>query len=116
MKKLMFAFCLMLGGAVAVNAQDTTSTSTQGTESQSQYQDTDKYDQKDVVPTSELPQKVQEQLQSQDYTGWTVSNAYRKEKEGKTMYAVEMRNGSEKKMVKFDADGNKLKEKSKDDQ
>lgn len=120
MKKVMFGFCLLLGSAVATYAQDTTSTSSSASKSSDQYrtaqqdkQQKDEYTDKEVIATSDLPQRVREQVQGQDYAGWTVSKAYRKTKEGKTMYAVELMQGSDKKIVKFDAQGNKLKEKNK---
>lgn len=112
----MFGFCLLLGSAVATYAQDTTSTSKSSDQYRTAQQDKqqkDEYTDKEVIATSDLPQRVREQIQGQDYSGWTVSKAYRKTKEGKTMYAVELMQGSDKKMVKFDAQGNKLKEKNK---
>jgi hypothetical protein len=119
MKKLLFAFSIVLGSVVAVNAQDSTATNQgAGTSQSSQYsQDEmgqDSYTEKEVIAASELPASVTKQLQSQDYSSWSVGKAYRKEKDGQTYYAVEMTNGSEKKMVKFDAQGNKVKEKKKD--
>jgi hypothetical protein len=116
MKKLMFGFCILLGSAVATYAQDTTSTSKSSDQYRSTQQDKqqkDEYTDKEVIATSDLPKTVQDQIQGQDYSGWTVSKAYRKTKEGKTMYAVELVQGSDKKIVKFDAQGNKLKEKNK---
>ncbi|MBT1689930.1 hypothetical protein [Dawidia soli] len=117
MKKAMFGFCLLLGSAVATYAQDTTSTSRSSDQYRSTQQDKqkdkDEYTDKEVIATSDLPQRVRDQIQGQDYSGWTVSKAYRKTKDGKTMYAVELMQGSDKKIVKFDAQGNKLKEKNK---
>jgi hypothetical protein len=120
MKKLLFALCLLFGAAVAVNAQDTTSTSTQDqssdqyrTDDMNQDQDDDK--DKKEISVSELPPAVSAQLQSQDYTGWTINKAFKKEKDGETIYAVELKNGEEMKKVKFDAQGNILKEKEKKD-
>ena len=117
MKKVMFGFCLLLGSAVATYAQDSTSTASNQYASTPQQdkdkQQKDEYSDKEVIATSDLPQRVREQIQGQDYSGWTVSKAYRKTKDGKTLYAVELVQGSDKKMVKFDADGNKLKEKNK---
>jgi hypothetical protein len=115
MKKVMFGFCILLGSAVATYAQDTTSTgSDQYRTTQQDPQDKDGYTQKEAIAVADLPQRVRDQVQGQDYSGWTVGKAYRKEKEGKTFYAVELTQGSEKKMVKFDAEGNKIKEKKKD--
>ena len=111
MKKLLFVFSMIIASAVAVNAQDSTSTSTdQGAGSTGQHE----YAEKESIAVADLPSTIQDQLKSQDYSSWTVSNAYRKEKEGKTVYAVEMTSGTETKWVKFDAQGNKLKEKDKD--
>jgi len=114
MKKLMFAICLMLGAVVAVNAQDTTSTTTPSSEYNTQSQNQDQDQDKEAIAASELPAAVRASLEGQDYSGWTVGQAYRKMKDGKTVYAVEMKQGSETKMVKFDEQGNKLKEKDKD--
>ncbi len=113
MKKLMLGFFVLLGSAAGVYAQDTTSTRSSDMYKGTQ-QDKDKYDEKEAIAVSELPQKVQASVQGKDYSGWNVSKAYRKEKDGKTFYAVELMKGSEKKMVKFDAQGNKIKEKDKD--
>jgi hypothetical protein len=113
MKKLMFAFCLLFGAAAVVNAQDTTATQDR---SQTQYsQDRDDDKDREAISVTDLPSAVRDQLQGQDYAGWTVNNAYRKEKDGQTMYMVEMKSGNETKKVKFDAQGNKIKEKDKKD-
>jgi hypothetical protein len=118
MKKLFFAVCMLLISAAAVNAQDTTSTGQGAGSSGYSTNDASKgsgeYTEKESINVSELPSIVSEQLNGNEYSGWTMGNAYRKEKDGKTMYAVEMTKGAEKKMVKFDAQGNKLMEKSKD--
>jgi hypothetical protein len=111
MKKLLFAFSMLLASAVAVNAQDSTANQGAGSTQQEMKDFTDR----DVIAATELPSIITQQLQGQDYTGWTVGTAYRKEKEGKTFYAVELTNGDQKKIVKFDAQGNKVKEKMKED-
>ena len=104
----------MTAGSVAVLAQETAPAATPqpapSTEMQSQDQDQDKQ----AIATSELPASIQASLQGNDYSGWTVGTAHKKEKDGKTFYAVELTKGSEKKMVKFDADGNVVKEKDKE--
>ena len=87
--------------------QDASSDQTQGEEGE--------YTEKEAISTTELPSIVRDQLQGNDYSGWTVGQAFRKEKDGQTFYAVELSNGSDKKMVKFDAQGNKVKEKDKKD-
>lgn len=115
MKKLFFAFCFAMGSVIAVQAQDSTATTPTPSESQMYNQEKDNWDDKEPIAVAELPAKVREQLQGTDFSGWTTSKAYRKMKEGKTWYAVELTKGGETKMVKFDADGNKVKEKDKQD-
>jgi len=115
MKKLLFAFAFMSLGSVAVMAQDSTSVSPQtppATEIQGAQDQSG--DQGQAVTATELPAAIQTALQGQDYSGWSVANATKKEKDGKTMYAVELKNGSETKKVKFDADGTMIKEKDKE--
>jgi hypothetical protein len=95
--------------------QDTTKTAAEN--QSSSYRSDDQEDDADrkEITVAELPALIQEQLKGQDYTGWLVSNAHKKEKDGQTIYAVELRNGAETKKVKFDAQGNKLKEKDEKD-
>jgi uncharacterized membrane protein YkoI len=114
MKKLMFAICFLFGAAVAVNAQDSTATPPPQDQSTQYQQGQDDKEGKEIA-VSELPALIQDQLRSQDYAGWTVSKARTKEKDGQTMYAVELKNGDQVKKVKFDAQGNVLKEKEKKD-
>lgn len=109
MKKLLLAFAFMTAGSVAVLAQDTASVASPAPATEmSQDQDGQ------AIAASELPASIQSALQGQDYSGWTVGNAMKKEKDGKTFYAVELSNGAETKKVKFDADGNVVKEKDKE--
>ncbi|MEO5978654.1 MAG: hypothetical protein ABIS36_09745 [Chryseolinea sp.] len=112
MKKVLFACILSLGTVAVLQAQDSAATQSDrySTEAQQPSQDKDKYNDKDMVATTDLPAAIQDQLKSQDYTGWTVSKAYRKAKDGKTMYSVELTNGTESKKVKFDEQGNVLKD------
>lgn len=112
MKKLLFALAFVTAGSVAALAQDSAATASPApaqpsTELQTEDQDKDKQ----AIATSELPASIQTSLQGTDYSGWTVSNAHKMEKEGKTFYSVELTKGSETKKVKFDADGNAVKEK-----
>lgn len=102
MIKLLFTFLFVCAGAMATLAQDTTSSKNQ--------KDKDKQQ----ITVSELPEIIRASLTREDYIGWTVGNAFRKEKGGKIVYFVELSNGTETKQVKFDADGNHLNEKNKD--
>lgn len=119
MKKLLFAIAFMTAGSVAVLAQEAQPQEPQTPPSseiqaapapEDQSQDQDKGQ---AIATSELPANIQASLQGQDYSGWTVANAFKKEKDGKTFYIVELTKDSEKKSVKFDADGNIMKDEEK---
>ena len=127
MKKLLFVFSLLFGAAVAVNAQDTTSVQQEPQDTITTQEQSDEYRTDDThdmgqddmdrkeISVSALPTAVSDKLQSQDYSGWTVNKAYVKEKDGETKYAVELKRGDEMKKVKFDAQGNVIKEKEKKD-
>ncbi|MEX2231126.1 MAG: hypothetical protein WD824_03125 [Cyclobacteriaceae bacterium] len=101
MKKLMLAVCLMFGGATLVSAQEqpTTPSQTETTQDQDRQQ----------IAISELPDGVSAKLESQDYSGWTVGNAYKKmDDSNMEIYIVELKQGTETKKVKFDRDGNQI--------
>jgi hypothetical protein len=106
MKKLLLGILLVGGCTLTVLAQNPTPAP--APETQATQQDMQ------PVAASELPAAIRTSLEGQDYSGWTVANSYKKEKDGKTMYVVELKNGAETKKVKFDAEGNKMNEKSKD--
>ncbi len=90
--------CLMFGAAAFVNAQD------QPTPGQTQEQQ----DQQQIA-VSELPEQITAKLESSDYAGWTVGNAYKKmDDSNQEMFVVELRQGTETKKVKFDRDGNEI--------
>ena len=105
MKKIMLAVCLMFGGATLVSAQQTDQTQTPSATQDQEGQQ---------ISVSELPEAVSAELESQDYSGWTVGTVRKKMDESQNeIYVVEMRQGTETKKVKFDSDGNKL-DKDKD--
>jgi hypothetical protein len=110
MKKILLAVCLMFGGASLVVAQDQSTTPSQ-TQTTTQDQDQEKQQ----IAVSELPDAVSAKLESQDFSGWTVGNAYKKmDESNQEMYIVELKQGTETKKVKFDRDGNEI-EKGKHD-
>jgi hypothetical protein len=110
MKKLLLGILFVGGCTLSVLAQNATPAPAPETQPSTEMQDKEMQ----PVAASELPAAIRTSLEGQDYSGWTVSNTYKKEKEGQTMYVVELKNGTETKKVKFDAEGNKLKEKSKE--
>ncbi len=104
MIKLLFAI-LFVCAAGATFAQDNTS-------GKGDQKDKDKQQ----IAISDLPEGVRASLTSQDYIGWAVGNAFKKEKGKKTIYFVELTKGSETKQLKFDSKGNKSDEKDKGSQ
>ncbi len=101
----MLAVCLMFGGATLVSAQEKDSTATQGQSQSTQDQD------RQQISISELPDAVTAKLESQDYSGWTIGNAYKKtdaSQNNSEVYIVELKKGTETKDVKFDKDGNEM--------
>lgn len=107
MKKIILAVCLAFGGATLVNAQEQQTDRTQSPTQQSQTIDQDQ--DREEISISDLPDGVTAQLESSDYSGWTVGNAYKKTGEDQNeIFIVEMRQGTETKKIKFDKDGNKL--------
>ena len=110
MKKFALACMLSLGSVALLHAQDSTATQSDRYQTAAQEPKSD-YSEKDAISTTELPAPIQEKLKGQDFSGWMISKAYKKDKDGKVVYAVELKNGAETKRVKFDADGNELKDK-----
>jgi hypothetical protein len=108
MKKLIFVLCLM-GGVIATGkAQDTLKIL--------QYPEQDQ----DLIKIEirELPEMARQTLGSPDYSSWMVKAAYKTsvvdpnhpEDIDGVNYLVELKNGKKTKTVRFDKDGNKLKE------
>ncbi len=126
MKKLLFALTMLFGVSLAASAQVTEEQDTTGISRQSDQYRTDDQQQQDPmnqqdqdqgeeISVAQLPAAVTEKLQSQDYVGWTVESVKRKQKDGETIYAVELRQGNETKKVKFDAEGNEMDDKKNKD-
>jgi hypothetical protein len=65
-------------------------------------------DEKMQIKPEELPEAVKAALNSEDYTGWQISAAYKYA--DKDVYEVELKNGEEVATVKFDKDGQRIEE------
>ncbi len=63
-------------------------------------------DEKMQIQPEELPDAVKAALNSEDYTGWQISAAYKYA--DKDIYEVELKKGEEVATVKFDKDGQKV--------
>lgn len=75
MKKVMLVSCFLLGGLLAVNAQDTTSTQTKT----QQYPTTTAQEDQDRerINSRDLPDAVKRSLEQTEYRGWLVNAAYK---------------------------------------
>ena len=139
MKKLTLAFCLLVGGIVGANAQDTTSVDkqqypTQGAQSTEQ-------DDREKINSRDLPDAVKRSLEGTEYRGWLINSAYKMKgnsmgdmnqdstsnQSDSTMvtkpetdalvnevFVVELKNGAQTKTVRFDKDGNTLDDPNRD--
>lgn len=119
MKKLILALALCLVAAAIANAQDTTAVQRDSTDQysgdndQSANEEELVFTEDDLISIAELPHNVRAQLQNTSYAGWKIEKAYRKKKADKTIYAVELLEGNEVRIVKFDPWGNLIPEKDK---
>ena len=138
MKKLLVAFCVMVGGLVAVNAQDTTSTDKQQQQYPTQGAQGDDQ-QRERINSSDLPDAIKRSLEGTEYRGWLINSAYKTESTGiqtpqdpqnptdsagvakpeteamgAEVFVVELKNGAQTKTVRFDKDGNKLDDQDDD--
>ncbi len=99
MKKVIFAAALLFAGFSTAIAQDAV-TPQQKTVTSDQ-------DEKKMAP-EELPAAVQTALRGDDYKGWKATHATKVVKEKKTVYKVEITNGTETKTVKLNDEGQKV--------
>ena len=78
MKKLVFAICMLFAAAIAVNAQDTTSTqSPTDPASTTPALTQDDQDGRVKIKSQDLPDAVKKSLEGQEYRGWLVNAAYK---------------------------------------
>jgi hypothetical protein len=98
MKKVIFALLAFMLSASVVSAATLSSTLT----SSVSVVDDDKV----KIKPEELPEAVKAALNSPDYTGWQIENAYKYT--DKDLYEVELKNGDEMVTLKFDASGKKV--------
>jgi hypothetical protein len=98
MKKVVFVFAVLFG-VVFANIAVVTAGTVAPYEKNAQ-------EEKVKIKPEELPAAVRTTLQSDDYTGWTIENAY-KYPVSET-FEVEMKNDEESRVFKFDKDGNKI--------
>lgn len=105
MKKVMFAFAAMLGSVAFVNAQDESNNlkTPETTTQEATTPDAPAQEEKTKIKSEELPAPVKTALESQDYRGWLIDSAFKYN--ATETYEVNLKNGAETKVVKFDKDG-----------
>jgi hypothetical protein len=141
MKKLTLAFCLLVGGIFAANAQDTTSVDKQQQQYPTQGAQSTQQDDREKINSRDLPDAVKRSLEGTEYRGWLINSAYKMkgttsgdlnqdstlnqsdstavtkpETEALTgeVFVVELKNGAQTKTVRFDKDGNTLDDPNQD--
>ena len=100
MKKVIIAlFALVVSFSVAVAQQVPD-------EEKGQTPSSTQADDKVKVRVEELPDAVKKALQSEEFTGWTISNAYYRPRT--SVYEIELKNKAEIKTVKLSKEGKKI--------
>jgi len=113
--KLILA-SMIATAAYAANAQDTTKLTTpqpvpqDQTASQSQVQKDQANFKKDmvVIPSAEVPASLRSTLQGSQYKGWENGTIYRNQ--SSDMFMVEMRDGDQTRIYRFDQNGKAIKD------
>ena len=114
--KLILASALVIG-AIAAHAQDSTNIVTppavpqqEQTAPQDQTQQDQSNFKKDmvVIPSAEVPASLRSTLQREQYKGWESGTIYRNQ--NSDMFIVEMRNGDNTRMYRFDQNGKAVKD------
>jgi Ni/Co efflux regulator RcnB len=107
----------MVIGAIGAHAQDSTNVTTppevpqqEQTVPQDQTQQEPSDFRKDmvVIPSSEVPASLRSTLQGEQYKGWERGTIYRNQ--NSDMFIVEMRNGDNTRMYRFDQNGKPIKD------
>ncbi|MEJ0032699.1 MAG: hypothetical protein WDO15_21115 [Bacteroidota bacterium] len=110
MKKIMMiASAMLLGGVVAVQAQDTTSFKKTDTLSlqqpiQAQQPSTQLKDMT-ALKSTEIPANLRETLQATQYKGWDASTSKIYRNQTSDLYVVQIEDGTMTKTYRFDKEG-----------
>jgi hypothetical protein len=112
MVKVMFLLCFMVT-VVSVYGQDTTS---QRNAYRPEVKEVQIVNEK--IETRDLPMAVRKSLEGQEYRGWLINSVHKAPLSDRNnpenihgvMYIVELVNGTELKALKFDKEGNKLRD------
>ncbi len=111
-KIMMIASAMLLGGVVAVQAQDTTSYKKQDTTSFQQPAQQPSAQLKDMtaLKSTEIPANLRESLQAPQYTGWDASTSKIYRNQTSDLYVVQIQDGTMTKTYRFDKNGKAINE------
>ena len=108
-KMLVIASAMLLGGIVAVQAQDTTSYKKQDSTNvqQPSMQQEPSTNLKDMtaLKSTEIPANLRETLQAPQYKGWDASTTKIYRNQTSDLYVVQIQDGTMTKTYRFDKDG-----------
>lgn len=109
MKNIMIiASAMLLGGAVAVQAQDTTSFKKQDStnvQQPSSQQPSTQLKDMTVLKSTEIPANLRETLQAPQYSGWDSSTSKIYRNQTSDLYVVQIQDGTMTKTYRFDKNG-----------
>ena len=106
-KVIMIASAMLLGGIVAVQAQDTTSYKKQDSTSLQQPTQQPSTQLKDMpaLKSTEIPANLRETLQAPQYQGWDASTSKIYRNQTSDLYVVQIQDGTMTKTYRFDKNG-----------
>ena len=119
--KLILAGAMIIA-AISANAQDTTKVSippppvpqdqtapqNQTQQDQAQQDQTNFKKNMIIIPSTDVPASLRSTLQGGQYKGWENGTIYRNQ--SSDMFMVEMRDGNQTKMYRFDQNGKAIKD------
>src|ERR1041385_4611244 len=102
-KVIMIASAMLLGGIVAVQAQDTTSYKKQDSTSLQQPTQQPSTQLKDMtaLKSTEIPANLRETLQAPQYQGWDASTSKIYRNQTSDLYVVQIQDGTMTKTYRF---------------
>jgi hypothetical protein len=106
-KVILIASAMLLGGIVAVQAQDTTSYKKQDSTSLQQPTQQPSTQLKDMtaLKSTEIPANLRETLQAPQYQGWDASTSKIYRNQTSDLYVVQIQDGTMTKTYRFDKNG-----------
>jgi hypothetical protein len=99
MKKILLVLSLIAASSMVGLAQN-------GTDSTNKTESANMKKGKSKIRIEELPEGVKQALEDEAFKGWMINAAYRDSRN--EQYEVELKNGVDRQIVKFDKEGKRL--------